>query len=95
MPSIFYVPSVVVADRLCWVSAALKGATTLKARSGCKNRLSGGVPILPIEDNNDLDFDFEKGRLILSQGAELYVETPEGTFVQQKALLCSTIILNF
>jgi hypothetical protein len=34
---------------------------------------------LPIENNYDLDFDFEKGRLILAQGAELYVESPEGT----------------
>lgn len=68
--------------KMCWLSAALKGAATLKVRSGCsKNRsLNGGAPILHIENNNDLDFDFEKGRLILSQGAELYVETPEGTF---------------
>lgn len=63
----------------CWLTVALKGAATLKVRSGCKNRLNGGTPILPIEDNNDLDFDFEKGRTILAQGAELYVETPEGT----------------
>lgn len=65
-------------------SAALKGAATLKVRSGCKNRLNGGVPILPLEDNNDLDFDFEKGRSILAQGAELYVETPEGTVIIKK-----------
>ena len=58
---------------------ALKGAATLKARSGCKNGLNGGVPILPIEDNNnDLDLDFTKGRSILAEGAELHVETPEG-----------------
>lgn len=36
--------------------------------------------MLPIEEKYDLDFDFEKGRLILAQGAELYVESPEGTF---------------
>jgi hypothetical protein len=62
-----------------YITVALKGAATLKVRSGCKNRLSGGAPILPIENNYDLDFDFEKGRLILAQGAELYVESPEGT----------------
>ncbi|XP_054807998.1 VAN3-binding protein [Prosopis cineraria] len=59
-------------------ATSLKGAATLKARSGCKNRLNGGVPVLPIEDNNDLDFDFAKGRSILAEGAELHVETPEG-----------------
>lgn len=50
---------------------------------------------MPIEDNYDLDFDFEKGRLILAQGAELYVESPEGTF---NAIITSpapnVIILN-
>lgn len=62
-------------------ATSLKGAATLKVRSGCKNRLNGGVPILPLEDNNDLEFDFEKGRSILAQGAELYVETPEGKYM--------------
>ncbi|KAE9609819.1 hypothetical protein Lalb_Chr07g0180081 [Lupinus albus] len=60
-------------------ATSLKGAATLKARSGCKNKLNRGVPI---QDNNDLDFDFQKGRCILAQGAELYVETPEGTIMQ-------------
>nr|ACU21278.1 unknown [Glycine max] len=67
-----------------------KGAATLKVRSGCKNRLNGGVPILPLEDNNDLDFDFEKGRSILAQGAELYVETPEGKYMPRSV----SVILN-
>jgi len=39
---------------------------------------------LPLEDSNDIDFDFEKGRSILAQGAELYVETPEGNVMTQK-----------
>ncbi|KAL2328500.1 hypothetical protein Fmac_021927 [Flemingia macrophylla] len=39
---------------------------------------SKGVPIFALEDNNDLDFDFEKGRPILTQGVELYVKTLEG-----------------
>ncbi|CAL0325608.1 unnamed protein product [Lupinus luteus] len=71
-------------------ATSLKGAATLKARSGCKNKLNGGVPFLPIQDNNDLDFDFEKGRCILAQGAELYVETPEGKYMPRS--VC--IILN-
>ena len=57
---------------------------------------------MPIEDNNDLDFDFEKGRYILAQGAELYVEAPEGTIIIIiiiiiiiMALLCSGMILNY
>ncbi|KAG4929728.1 hypothetical protein AAZX31_17G066600 [Glycine max] len=71
-------------------ATSLKGAATLKVRSGCKNRLNGGVPILPLEDNNDLDFDFEKGRSILAQGAELYVETPEGKYMPRSV----SVILN-
>ncbi|XP_004507790.1 VAN3-binding protein [Cicer arietinum] len=73
-------------------ATSLKGAATLKVRSGCsKNRsLNGGAPILHIENNNDLDFDFEKGRLILSQGAELYVETPEGKYMPRSV----SVILN-
>lgn len=82
-------------NKNCWLTVALKGAATLKVRSGSRNRLNGGAPILPIEDNYDLDFDFEKGRLILAQGAELYVESPEGTF---NAIITSpapnAIILN-
>lgn len=58
--------------------AALKGAATLKARSGCKKRLNGSAPVLPIEDTNDLDFNFEKYKKILAKGADLTVETPEG-----------------
>ena len=40
------------------------------------------MPLLPIEEKSDLDFNFEKGRSILAEGAELYVETPEGTLIQ-------------
>lgn len=57
---------------------ALKGAATLKARTGCKNRLN--APVLPLEDNNDIDFDFEKCRSVLANGTELHVETPDGNF---------------
>ncbi|KAF7838089.1 VAN3-binding protein [Senna tora] len=72
-------------------STSLKGAATLKARSGCKKRLNGGVPVLPIEDNNnDSDLDFAKGRSILAQGAELYVETPEGECMARSV----SVVLN-
>ncbi|KAK2978157.1 hypothetical protein RJ640_024139 [Escallonia rubra] len=59
-------------------ATSLRGAATLKARSACKNRLSGSAPVLPIEDNDDHDFDFEKGRSLLAKGAKLAVETPDG-----------------
>lgn len=57
---------------------ALKGAATLKARTGCKNRLNGSAPVLPIKDNRDIDFDFEKCRSMLANATELHVETPDG-----------------
>lgn len=49
---------------------------------------------MPLEDSNDLDFDFEKGRSILAQGAELYVETPEGEVMTQKKN-CSTVASTY
>jgi len=49
---------------------------------------------LPLEDSNDLDFDFEKGRSILAQGAELYVETPEGKVMTQKKN-CSAVASTY
>lgn len=59
---------------------ALKGAATLKARSGCKNMLNGSVPVLPIEDSHEVDFDFEKCRSMLAMGAHLNIETPDGLY---------------
>lgn len=58
--------------------AAIRGADTLKARSGYKNRLNGSSPVLPLEDNNELDFNFEKYRSILAKGADLNIETADG-----------------
>ena len=45
------------------------------------------MPILPIEDDNEKDFDFEKGRSIIAEGAQLYVKTSGGnnTLVQLKS----------
>lgn len=64
------------------IFSALKGAKTLKARSRCKNILNGSTPVLPIEDNvNDLDFDFEKCRLLLAKGIELGIETSDGRWI--------------
>lgn len=59
--------------------AALKGAATLKARTGGKNRLKGIAPVLPIEDSSyEMDLDLEKYRSTLAKGAELGIETPDG-----------------
>lgn len=61
--------------------SALKGASTLKARSEYKNKLSGGVAsVLPIEDNHEIeiDFNFEKTKSILAKGVLLKVESPNG-----------------
>lgn len=58
--------------------AAIKGADTLKARSPCKNRLSGSSPVLPLEDGNETDFNFDKCREILAKGADLNIEMADG-----------------
>ncbi|XP_039057229.1 VAN3-binding protein-like [Hibiscus syriacus] len=57
---------------------SLKGAATLKARTGCRNRFNGSAPILPIQDTDDFRFKFEKCRKMLAKGTELGVETPDG-----------------
>ncbi|KAK3221604.1 hypothetical protein Dsin_008629 [Dipteronia sinensis] len=62
-------------------TTSLKGAATLKARTGCKNRFNGRVPVLPIEDNNDVDFNFNKCRSVLAHGTELGVETSNGKYM--------------
>ncbi|XVF88069.1 hypothetical protein PTKIN_Ptkin19aG0019500 [Pterospermum kingtungense] len=63
-------------------NTSLRGAATLKARKGCKNKINGSAPILPIEDNNDdFPFEFEKSRLMLAKGTELGVETPDGKYM--------------
>ncbi|XP_048426609.1 VAN3-binding protein [Pyrus x bretschneideri] len=63
-------------------TTSLKGAATLKERSGCrKKRLNGTAPVMPIEDNPDaeeVDFDFDKYRSMLAIGSQLTTETPDG-----------------
>ncbi|KAK4337596.1 hypothetical protein RND71_042083 [Anisodus tanguticus] len=71
-------------------TTSLRGAETLKARSGYKNILNGSTPVLPIEDNNDYNFNYEKCRSILSKGAELYTEKTDG----RSKLRSVSIILN-
>ncbi|XP_057536861.1 VAN3-binding protein isoform X2 [Amaranthus tricolor] len=66
-------------------TTSLRGAATLKARAGYKNRLNG-VPILPIDVDSSIsrdehDLDFEKSRAILAKGTQLTVETPNGKCV--------------
>ena len=46
-----------------------------------KSRFSGSAPVLPLEENSDLDFDLEKCRAILAKGSELNVETADGKFL--------------
>ncbi|THG23574.1 hypothetical protein TEA_004999 [Camellia sinensis var. sinensis] len=62
--------------------SSLRGATMLKARLECKNKLNGSTPILQIEENNDFEFDFENCRSILAKGSGLHVETLDGTFCE-------------
>ncbi|CAA2976466.1 Hypothetical predicted protein [Olea europaea subsp. europaea] len=58
-----------------------KGAATLKARSGYKNKLNGSAPVLPLDDINESDFDFEKCKSILAKGMDLYIETADGRYL--------------
>ncbi|XP_059636227.1 VAN3-binding protein [Cornus florida] len=59
-------------------ATSLRGAATLKARSGCNNRLiNGSVPVLPIQDNDHFDFNFDKCRSILAKGTELSIQTSD------------------
>ncbi|XAR51227.1 hypothetical protein NMG60_11005792 [Bertholletia excelsa] len=60
-------------------ATSLRGAATLKARSGCKNRLNGSIPVLPIDqENSGFEFDSEKCRSILAKGMEINIETSDG-----------------
>ncbi|XP_030441292.1 VAN3-binding protein [Syzygium oleosum] len=69
-------------------TTSLRGAATLKARTGCRNRLNGTSPVLPIDhDQNDFDFDFDKCRSILAKGTELSIEAPDGRYVARTVSL--------
>lgn len=58
---------------------ALKGAATLKGRTGYKNRLNGSAPVLPIEESKKFDSDLEKHRSMLAKGAQLTIRASDGT----------------
>ena len=64
-----------------FIFLALKGAATLKARSGCKNKINGIAPVLPLEESHETDFDLDTYRSALAKGAELGIETPDGQLV--------------
>ncbi|KAJ0701132.1 putative VAN3-binding protein [Helianthus annuus] len=59
-------------------STSLRGASTLKTRSGCKNMLNSNAPVMPVEEYTDHEFDFEQCRLILRKGTELTIRTSDG-----------------
>ncbi|KAK9060653.1 hypothetical protein SSX86_021359 [Deinandra increscens subsp. villosa] len=71
-------------------STSLRGASTLKARSGCKNMLNTNAPVLPIEENPNLEFDFEQCRLILKRGTELRIMASDGRCMTRSV----SIVLN-
>ncbi|GFQ01409.1 hypothetical protein PHJA_002284800 [Phtheirospermum japonicum] len=71
-------------------ATSIRGVDALNARSGFKNMLSGSSHVLPLEDSNEIDFDFEKCRLILARGADLYVEKTDGQYLLRSV----SIILN-
>ncbi|KAG9456053.1 hypothetical protein H6P81_000561 [Aristolochia fimbriata] len=59
-------------------ATSLRGAATLKARPGRKERGDGGGHILPFEGHKGLDMDNGKYRAMLAKGAELKVRTADG-----------------
>ncbi|XP_075491854.1 VAN3-binding protein [Primulina tabacum] len=71
-------------------ATSIRGSDTLKARSGYKNRFNESSPVLPLEDNHDHDFNFEKCRSILAKGAELKIEGTDGRYLLQLVV----VILN-
>ncbi|XP_051120624.1 VAN3-binding protein isoform X2 [Andrographis paniculata] len=73
-------------------ATSIRGADTLKARSGYKTRLNGSSPVLPLEDNNEPepDFDFDNCRSILEKGAELNIETADGRNLLMKVTVTLT-----
>ncbi|KAI3865433.1 hypothetical protein MKW98_025303 [Papaver atlanticum] len=74
-------------------ATSLRGADTLRGRPGRSERLTGGKPILAIEDNKDdtdCDFNFEKFRSVLSKGSNLSIESSDGKFKYRSV----SIVLN-
>ncbi|KAI4376787.1 hypothetical protein MLD38_014505 [Melastoma candidum] len=72
-------------------TTSLRGATTLKARCGCRSTTNNEEPVLPIEHHKESDRDFENRRSILAQGTKLNVETADGRY---KVRFVSIILTN-
>ncbi|KAJ8634696.1 hypothetical protein MRB53_008963 [Persea americana] len=60
-------------------ATSLRGAAALRARTGRRER-DASANTLPVEENNncDFDFDFAKYRALLARGAEVEVRTSDG-----------------
>ncbi|KAK9130248.1 hypothetical protein Sjap_010735 [Stephania japonica] len=72
-------------------ATSLRGAATLRARPGRRrDRFNGGTPVLPIEENSEVDFEFDKFRSVLAKGADLSIETADGKCMYRSV----SIILN-
>ncbi|KAH6781785.1 auxin canalization protein, partial [Perilla frutescens var. hirtella] len=71
-------------------TTSIRGADALKVRSACKNRLNGSSPVLPLEDSNEVDFNFEKCRSVLAKGADLSIETADGRYSQRSVSVVLT-----
>ncbi|XP_068653450.1 VAN3-binding protein [Aristolochia californica] len=70
-----------VSDIITFTAAAatsLRGAATLKARPGRKERGDGGGHILPFEGHKGFEMDYDKYRAVLAKGSELKVRTADG-----------------
>ncbi|KAH6818101.1 auxin canalization protein [Perilla frutescens var. frutescens] len=71
-------------------TTSIRGADALNVRSACKNRLNGSSPVLPLEDSNEVDFNFEKCRSVIAKGADLSTETADGRYSQRSVSVVLT-----
>ncbi|KAF9618008.1 hypothetical protein IFM89_039405 [Coptis chinensis] len=71
-------------------ATSLRGAATLRARPGRRDRFNGSKPVIPIEDSTEVDFDFDKFRSTLAKGADLSFVKSDGKSVYRSV----SVILN-
>ncbi|KAF5190489.1 auxin canalization protein [Thalictrum thalictroides] len=71
-------------------ATSLRGAATLRARPGLKDRFNSTTPVIPIEDSPKIDFDFDKFRSTLAKGDDLNIVKSDGTNVYRSV----SIVLN-
>ncbi|KAL5699386.1 hypothetical protein ACHQM5_030297 [Ranunculus cassubicifolius] len=62
-------------------ATSLRGASTLRARPGCRDRLHGSRTMIPIEDKTKINFDFGKCRSMLAKGSDFGIEKSDGKYV--------------